>query len=262
MNGDKETSLIFALGAGVTILLPLLLIILFLLVYQRRLYKKQKLLNQLELEKQKTLMDAFILTKEKEQKRIAQELHDGIGSSLTALKMSLIHIEMDNNDKVWINERIKAISHDVKRISNELMPSMLEDMGLQATVTRLVENLNKSTKVSFRYSPCDVNPYAQNPQTELALYRVIQEILTNIIKYADASNVLIRETILESIYNLQIIDDGKGFSPTETEFSKSGSLGLKNIKSRILQIGGTLNYLSNLPKGTIVNIEISLNGKS
>lgn len=250
----KQIDYIIVLGTAAMLLLSTGIIV-FMISYQRRLYQKKQEMAELELNAQKELMDAVILTKEKEQKRIAQELHDGIGSALTALKVGLIQTELSPEEKQWIGDSIKAIGNDVRRISNELMPSILEDMGLKIAMGKLTENIEIASNIKITVINTNEEGFSLEPQEELAIYRVIQEILNNIVKYANATSVVIRETHTTGKYLLEISDDGDGFSPTQSDLSKVGSLGLKNIKSRVQQIKGTIDYQKLEPKGTKVIIE-------
>ncbi|MCJ8288504.1 MAG: sensor histidine kinase [Crocinitomicaceae bacterium] len=255
MDGNKEIAVTLLLGTAAMLVLALF-IITFVVAYQRRLYAKQHEMNEMEMVAQRDLMEAVILAKEKEQKRMAQELHDGIGSALTALKMSLIHMNLEPKEKKQIDNNIKAISVDVRRISNELMPSVLEDMGLQAALERLAQRVRDATLIDCKYSRNNALESLHNDQAQLALYRVVQELLNNIVKYAKATEITIGEELTDGNYILSITDNGRGFEPSDDDLSKSGSLGLKNIKSRIQQVGGSIDYKKLSPKGTVVNIEI------
>jgi signal transduction histidine kinase len=257
MDGNKEIELTLVLGTAAMLTLAFF-IIFFVVVYQRRLYAKEREMNLLEMNAQRSLIEAVILAKEKEQKRMAQELHDGIGSALTALKMSLIQMNLNPENKRQIDENIKAISVDVRRISNELMPSVLEEMGLQSALERLAYRISESTGVQCNYSRNIELETLHSKPAQLALYRVVQELLTNIVKYAGATEITIMEKMDQAMYTISVSDNGTGFIPSELELSKPGSLGLKNIKSRVQQVDGTIDYRKLSPKGTIVNIEIRI----
>ncbi len=257
MDGSEKIDVILFYGTGGMLFLALAIII-FVVAYQRKMFSKQKEISQMELRVQKELMAAVILEKEKEQKRMAQELHDGIGSALTALKMSLIQMSIDKEEKKLINTMIKSISTDVRRISNELMPSILEDMGLQKAIENLTEQLTLSTEITFKYQADDLISEIYGEEVELALFRAIQELFNNIIKYANATEVCVKESREGNFYILSVIDNGDGFIPSEENFSKIGSLGLKNIRSRIQQIGGAIIYELKDPKGTTVNISLPI----
>ena len=109
MAGDKEIAVTVLLGTAAMLTLTLFIII-FVVAYQRRLYAKQREMNEMAMVAQHSLMEAVILAKEKEQKRMAQELHDGIGSALTALKMSLIHMSLEPKEKKQIDNNIKGLA--------------------------------------------------------------------------------------------------------------------------------------------------------
>ncbi|MCH2225478.1 MAG: histidine kinase, partial [Crocinitomicaceae bacterium] len=218
-------------------------VILFIVAYQRRLFRKQQEINLMEIDTQKQLMEAVILAKEKEQKRVAQELHDGIGSALTALKISLIQMNIDEDNKAWIDSSIKSISIDVRRISNELMPSILENMGLHTAMEHLTSSLETSSGIRINYEKDKTLSNVHSEIIELAIYRIIQELLTNIVKYAEAKTISIHELKRSDKYIIQLKDDGFGYIPSDSDLAKPGSLGLKNIHSRVQQIHGQITYI-------------------
>ena len=255
MDGNSEITVVLALGTGGMLVL-VSFIVLFVVIYQRRMQAKKQEMAELELQSQKEMMEAVIVAKEKEQKRVAQELHDGIGSALTALKMSLIRMEMEKKDKQEIGDSIKHICNDVRRISNELMPSDLEDMGFITALETLVIKLNHQSNVQFTYESELPEGYHFSEQEDLALYRVVQELLNNIIKHADAEHVQIIDKLDVKGYILTICDDGSGFVPVEKELGETDTLGLKNIQSRIQHVKGNLTYALNRPKGTMITIEL------
>lgn len=259
--GEKKIDLILIFGTAGMLFLAFA-VILFMVVYQRRLFRKQQEINLMEIDTQKQLMEAVILAKEKEQKRVAQELHDGIGSALTALKMSLIQMKIDDKTKSYIDSNIKLISVDVRRISNELMPSILENMGLHTALEHLTGTLETSSGIRISYQKDKTLSAVHSEVKELAIYRVIQELLTNIVKYADAKTISIKELKQSDKYIIQVKDDGFGYTPSDADLAKPGSLGLKNIHSRVQQIHGEIMYIKNKPTGTIVNIEIPLDERN
>ncbi len=245
----------------VSILVLAVLIAVLIIVYQRRMYTRKQEISERELASQKQLTDALILDREKEQKRIAQELHDGIGSALTALKMATLRMKIQKKDKNWIDETVRMISSDVRKISNELMPSILENMGLRNTLETLIKRLNPSSEIQFSFGGNLPEHTTFGEERELALYRIVQELLNNIIKYAEATTVSVNCKLTDRLFQIQIEDNGRGFVPSSKEFDKPGSLGLKNIKSRIQQINGRIEYQPRKHKGTLVTIEIRLHEK-
>ena len=261
MDESTEITVILLLGTGGMVVLASF-IVLFVFIYQKNMQTKKRELVELELESQLKITEALIESKEQEQRRVARELHDGIGSALTALKMSLISVPMESDTKEALDQRIVDISNDLRRISNELMPSILDDLGFFKALEKLITQLNSNTQLNFSYVSGLDSPLDFSKKEALALYRVSQEIFNNIIKYADAVTVKVQDRIEDGQYVLSISDDGNGFSPTEEEMKKEDSHGLKNIKSRMQQVSGTIEYNNQKPKGTEVLIQLKLNHDS
>ena len=261
MDESTEITVILLLGTGGMVVL-VSFIVLFVFIYQKNMQTKKRELVELELESQLKITEALIESKEQEQRRVARELHDGIGSALTALKMAMISVPMEGDTKEMLDQRIVDISNDLRRISNELMPSILDDLGFFKALEKLITQLNSNTQLNFSYASGLDTPLDFSKKEALALYRVSQEIFNNIIKYADAVTVKVKDRIEEGQYVLSISDDGNGFSPTEEEMKKEDSHGLKNIKSRMQQVSGTIEYNNLKPKGTEVLIQLKLNHDS
>ena len=217
---------------------------------------EQKLL-EIELLKsihEKKLRDAIFQTKEREQKRIAQELHDDIGSSLTVIKFALHQLDLEEDKKVSLNGSLSAIIKKVRNLSNELSPSVLEEFGLLNALKNLIANISDSTSINGSFESNVNEIFGLTKEVEISIYRIVQELLTNILKYANASMVKVCFNLNNNGLKLKIIDDGSGFSPLKHHF-KNNSLGLMNIESRAEYINATIEYSKNLPKGTTVNIE-------
>ena len=220
--------------------------------YQQKLQNRKNQLKNIEIEHQKNLLNASIEAREMEQRRIAFELHDDVGSTLTAIKFSLAATQMDDGIKEQLNTNLVNVIQNVRRISYELLPSILDEMGIIAGATSLVKNLNDQIDhIDFVIQPVQ-DPAApeQTKDVELAIYRVLQELLNNIVKYSGAANVRVLLVQNEEGLELIIDDDGNGFDP-ETVDKKAPSLGLRNIEMRMQQINASVKY-SLRDKGTRV----------
>lgn len=254
MNTDKLL-IIITLGTASLFLLAIALIG-FIVIYQRKIFAKKSKIAFLETENQKAMIDAVLITKEKEQKRIAQELHDEIGSSINAVKMSLISMDIPLETKNKLSQDLVSISKNVRKISNELMPSVLEELGFHQALVHLIKKMQDSSSIQFEiYSELE-DPYPLEKSVELSLYRVLQELINNICKYSQATEVVLTAHHTSDTFDLYLVDNGSGFIPSTENLAKSDSLGLKNIKSRLQQINGTDEYAINEPKGTKVSIHL------
>lgn len=229
-------------------------IIAFFFIYQKRMVAKQNEMAIKDLEHQRELMDAVIQTRELEQRRIALELHDDVGSTLTAIKFSIPKLNITPEEKEMLNTNLANAIQKVRRISNDLLPSILEELGLCTAARSLVKTLNENTDLEYHIE-CPNEGIMHPKDVELAFYRVMQELLNNILKYAEARQVQLEiVTTLHGI-RMTITDDGKGFVPNGRVNKDRPSLGLKNMESRIQQIKGTIYYEKIIPKGTKVTIE-------
>lgn len=226
-------------------------LIVFFLLYRKKIYEKQMRLIALEKEHQVKLTNAFIEAKEKEQKRVAQDLHDEVSSALTAVNLSLHKYKLSSEDKQELGNNIKTILTKVREISNDLHPSVLEELGLIKAIQNLSRKFDEQSKIKFQFENKTGGDFNLTKEVELAIYRVTQELLTNILKYAGASQVMVKCIQNVDQFLLTIEDDGKGFTGI-ADNARPTSLGLKNIESRIQQIGAKLEYEKDKKKGSKV----------
>ena len=219
-------------------------IIVFAVLYQQKMRRKKQEMVQMELNYKHDMVQATLDAKELEQRRIAIELHDDIGSSLTALKLSFVSLPIDEDERKLLNEGVQDTINKVRSLSNRLLPTILEELGLISAVKSLVNTLSNQIP-NVQFSIIAVNDPKHDSQTRevnLAVYRILQELLNNILKYAEATVIEIVLEQNEEGIQLSVIDNGKGFVPSKEDKLKSQSLGLKNIESRSQQIGAELSY--------------------
>jgi PAS domain S-box-containing protein len=203
--------------------------------------------------------------REKERTRIAREIHDELGQALTGIKMEL-HCciqRLPENDQ-WLVERAKRLLelidenvHLVQRISSELRPGLLDNLGLSAAIEWQAAQLQDRTGVQcdFVSKPEDI---VLDQTRSTALFRIFQETCTNIARHANATKVeiVLKETPKE--VELRISDNGKGI--TEKEISNPKSFGLMGIRERVLSLGGDVEISGTENKGTTVRVRIPKNG--
>lgn len=206
----------------------------------------------------KLTIQKLIEAKENEHKRLAHELHDGVGQSLFSISIALQAIESfvkDEHLQSYVNEVRKELDHvmnDVKAYSYQLRPQSLDRLGLVATIKGLVSVIQKNTPnliVNFTSNVDGRLPSA----VEINLYRVTQEAVHNITKYAQAGEVIIRLMDYEHKIELFIQDNGIGF---DCKSVKERGLGLKHMEERIAQLGGSLTIETALNEGTKVTASI------
>lgn len=235
------------------ILSALLLLILSIgiLFYQR---KKRRLIlekNEALIKEKEKGLEAVILSQDEERKRIAKNLHDSVIQQMVSLNFGLRQIKDDS--KTDLLKILDQSTIELRDLSHKLMPKGLVKFGLEKAVEGLLELSLKFTKIDFHYEFSGIKN--RIPQKiELNLYRVIQELTQNVVKHSGASKLDIQLYQLKNNLHLILEDNGKGFT---TEKNMEG-IGLQNIKSRVESMHGSLNYDSQLDRGTIVTIKIPL----
>lgn len=241
-------------GSVVMILLAIA-IIAFVVVYQRRMYDKHRKIVDLELENQRRLVEAEIRATEREQKRIAQDLHDDTGASLTSLRFHIAQLD-DSPQKTAINKTLSETTYKVRNVCNELLPYTLEELGLSDSLSYMSKRLNDTVEVDVNFVLIfDDKTVILGQNEELAMYRIVQELLSNIVKYAQASYIDILLTMENNLMKLEIVDDGTGFIPMAKDYPDS--FGLQNIVSRLRYINGSMVRSKRRNKGTTVEISKS-----
>lgn len=228
----------------------IILLILFITLGLWRYRNISQHKSQLEADaiKQNAFTQKLFEVTEQERKRIAIELHDGVSNDLVSLKQS-----MDNPNE--LNSRIEEILEGIRLISRNLHPTFFERVGLKYSIQQLIERIQFHDNFMIN-ADINYNGYLNTVQ-ELQLYRIIQEAITNMVKYSSgfAGKITIHETPKEVF--VEIKDNGSGFDVKE-KLSNINSFGLHNIIERSKAIGGIATITSN-SNGTMITITISKN---
>jgi two-component system, NarL family, sensor kinase len=242
------------------ILLLLIGIALGYLLYNRIQLKQQAKLQQEVLLQQELSAKAVLEAEEKERSRIAQDLHDGVGQMMSAAKMNLSSFStivqlQEQEQSSALSNIIKLVDEscrEVRAVSHSMMPLALGKKGLPQAIDELISKVDKSVlAISFHQEGFETR--ADN-HTETILYRVVQECISNTLKHAYATTLDISLLNDKDGISVTLEDNGRGFNASAIN-SKEG-IGLKNIKSRIQFLKGTIDFDSQPGKGTLVAIHI------
>ncbi len=220
-----------------------------------------------EHNKRKILSKRLIDLLEKDRHDIAMELHDNIGQILTSLKINLeviddklkpIDTELGSLTKDAIKRANQAIN-DLHNIAQGLMPGILDALGLVSSLRALLNEFREHTDIKIKFFNRNV-PKRFDQEKELAIYRIVQEALNNIIKHAEAKNVYVSLLKKGNVLSLGVEDDGVGFDQDKKmKISKGkGPLGLVIMRERAMQLDGELTVESSLGKGTHLLAEIPI----
>jgi signal transduction histidine kinase len=224
-------------------------LVVFIVFHQRRVIRYQMQLQKMEDEQQKILLNASIRWQEEERQRIAADLHDDAGPLLATARLylneNLVHQDINTqlqsiyNAKQIIDDTIQLI----RNISHSLMPPTLKNFGLESAVNDLFQKISGSGSLN---ASCRFHDYRtrMKPEQELLVFRVIQELVNNILKHSNASFIHITQNYQDGKFFIRIHHDGRGI--TQNDFDKLNKsamgLGLKNIQSRIRVLHGGITF--------------------
>lgn len=220
--------------------------------------QRKKNLLQLQQSEVKRMQDV-VKSQDNERNRIAKELHDGVGNKLAVFKNILYQDVFTQEDIDYLQTGTKNLMKEIREISHNLSLSILNQKTALELVVELVETFQRKTTINIELIiyPNEAFDLLDEEQ-KIHLYRILQEILHNIDKHADAQNVSITVTKHEMMFSLIIEDDGKGFDIKET---KQG-IGILNMNERINLIGGILTVDSVLGNGTTIIITLNEEDKN
>jgi signal transduction histidine kinase len=218
----------------------------------------------------RSLASQLFTIQETERNRISKELHDGLGQDLTVLKIYLATIQNKlrrdqaalKDDCDFLLRRIDDCVENMRRLCRDLSPYLLQELGLEASLKHLFEEVCQRNKLRCMLEMEDISQYL--PKRELAaVYRIFQEALTNIVKHSGATRVSVSIKRQAEQLSFMIADNGKGFDVREVSkrpASKRG-MGLFAMEERVRMLGGALNILSQAGQGTTISLSLTIKEK-
>lgn len=224
--------------------------------------KQAQELMEAKMNQQNLILKTIVDTQELERQRFAEDLHDSLGQMLSALKINIAALESSchntNNSELYRKSLhlLDTAIHELRTISHNLMPSSLEQLGLNIALKELCKMMNDSGKIQINYQSFG-QEISLKKSYEITLYRVVQELLNNSFKHSQSKNIYLQLFFYEDSILLMYEDDGIGFDLHEIQ-KKSKGIGLKNIEHRIKLINGTIYFESEKNKGFLCTIEIPI----
>jgi len=228
--------------------------------YNNKQKEKQRIDHAIISQKEKGLK-AVLHAQENERRRIARELHDSVGQTLSGVKMAwqglladLKGLSGEQSDKMkYTTSLLDEASTEVRSISHQMMPRALQETGLSPALQDLLDSALGHSKMHYTFEQHNAEGrFAE--EVEIGIYRVCQELLNNIIKHSEASEVSVQLICSGKNLMLMVEDNGKGFN---TEDKKEG-IGLLNIKSRIETVHGDVNFEPSPGSGTVATIRVPI----
>ncbi len=212
----------------------------------------------------KQFLQRVVEAQEEERARIARELHDELGQALTGLSIGLRGLQTSTANQAVLRQQLKQLEEitvntlgNMRHLVTELRPALLDDMGLSAALQNYTQNYAKLTGLDIALSISPEEMYLR-PNTEIVLFRITQEALTNVIRHAEATQAHINLECTPHQITLKIADNGHGLNGAESE----DNWGLFGIKERVKLVEGQLKINSNPGKGTVLLIQIPFENRN
>jgi two-component system, NarL family, sensor kinase len=247
-NPGSSVSLVLFFGTIGMLALTIGLIV-FIIFHQRKVIRYQMRLQQMEYDQQKLLLNASIRLQEEERQRIAADLHDDAGPLLATARLYLNEnlVNLDKTSQLQSIYNAKSIIDDtiqlIRNISHSLMPPTLKNFGLESAVNDLFQKISGSGSMNASSRFHDYRERLQS-ESELIIFRVIQELVNNILKHSNASFIHLTQNTSGNKFFIRLHHDGRGI--TQQDFIKLNKsnvgLGLKNIQSRLKVLHGKIFF--------------------
>jgi two-component system, NarL family, sensor kinase len=240
----------------ITFFVFILAFFLFVKQYQRRKYMHIQEKQFLQSQFSQTLLQSQLEIQEQTLKNISQEIHDNVGQVLSLAKLNLATSQSLHDEKVTASQQLvsKAIQ-DLRDLSRSLDTDYVAQMGLLRSVEYELEMIQKTGTLQTKLN-VEGSLYKFDKQKELILFRIVQEILHNIIKHAGASAVSVQFMYTDDALKLTVIDDGKGFdlSPLNDDNNSAFGLGIRNMHNRAKLMGAEFSMHSKKGEGTTATL--------
>ena len=262
-NERQKVTIIAVAGSALTLLL------MGGFIYNNQRKKRHIAIQQTEIEKQRAdnlmknqelaTIDAMISGQEKERKKLAQELHDDLGSSLTTIRLYFEnlkdHFKEETSSEIYnrTDKLLEDTYTTIRSMSHSRHNGILASKGLIPTLKKLSKNLTDSGKIQVEIFHHGMDRKLEN-SLELNLFRMLQELLNNVVKHANASIATINIIGTDNSINVMVEDNGKGFNKDISK--KNDGMGLYSIETRVEEMDGTFDVDSSPGNGTTISIEI------
>lgn len=234
-------------------------------ITQRKKLQHQQDMQQLRETQHNQLIEAAVRSEETERHRIAEALHDEVGAILSSSKLHLQGIQsthLDERDKQLYEKGKELLDEGIKKvrgISHNLHSNILKEFGLNEAISHFLNKLTHGTIIKAT-TDLDNNYITKNPENDISIYRMVQELVNNILKHANAKEIKVHSNYTGQLLEITISHNGKGLTQQQFEelrYNKEG-MGLKNIQNRVILLRGRIEFSTDDNESRI-NIFIPIN---
>jgi signal transduction histidine kinase len=235
-----------------------LVFVLFFIFHNRKMIEHKTRLAEIELAKSKQDLKDSIEIQEKDMAKLGADLHDELGPTLSAVKLKINSISngtpLQEHEIKQLRDMIDHTINNVRTLSHTLYPNTLKEFGLKDAIRELIKRISTITPVSFT-THVDEGSGRLDFNTQLSLYRIIQEFINNSLRHSGCTAISVRLTLTPQEVNLELTDNGRGFN--SEQILKDG-LGIKNMRMRAESIQATFQLESEKNKGAVLRVSRNL----
>jgi two-component system NarL family sensor kinase len=231
--------------------------------YRQKQKLQQQQIGELEKARQLNATEAVLKGEEQERTRLARDLHDGLGGMMSGIKYSFQTMKKDlimtaANQQAFERgmDMLDSSISEMRRVAHNMMPEALVKFGLDTALKDFCNDINGTGSLQVIYQSMGIDDIIIEQSTSITIYRVVQELINNIMKHASAKSAIVQLTRANHTIAITVEDDGKGFNPSILEGARG--IGWSNIQSRIEYLKGEVDVQSQPGKGTSVHIEFNL----
>jgi len=229
--------------------------------YEKEKELQQTRINELEAEKQLLATEAVLKGQEDERTRLARDLHDSLGGMLSGIKLSFTHIKENlaksQEDQEMFERGLDMLDGSIgelRTIAHNLMPETLLKFGLDTSLNDFCDSINNTEAINVSYQSIGLEDLKNRQPDVIIIYRIVQELINNALKHANATHIYVQVVIQEKIMTITVEDDGSGFDVRLLD--ESSGIGWNNIRSRVKYLNGRIDLQSETGHGTNINIYI------
>lgn len=242
-----------------------ILVVGFLLMrnYRQKQKLQKQLIQKLEAEKLLAATEAVLKGEEQERSRLAKDLHDGLGGLLSGIKYSFQNMKENlimTPENALVFERsldmLDSSIHEMRRVAHNLMPESVFRFGLDTALNDFCTDIRNTGVIKLNYQSFGLSEGFPEQSVSVSIYRIVQELVNNMVKHSEASSGLVQLTRSENLLLIDVEDNGKGMDDDITE--KQRGIGWKNIMGRVEYLKGKINLETGPGRGTSVHIEIPI----
>ncbi len=257
----QKNQLNYFLASGVLLLLIIGTLLYFNYKHKQKLQLQK--ITELETQQQLTATEAVLKGEERERTRLAKDLHDGLGGMLSGIKYSFNTMKgnliMTPDNAQSFDRSMDMLDSSIKemrRVAHNMMPEALVKFGLDTALKDFCNEIQQSGALYISYQSIGLQNLKINQTVEITVYRIVQELVNNIMKHAAAKNAIVQVTKMNEHLAVTVEDDGRGFDITILK--KAKGIGWNSIENRVEFLKGKLDIDSQTDKGTSVHIEINV----